>query len=432
MVTFGELNGEPTIDVATSQTLGTSSGTLPLAPDEYLQRPNTLQLGVSGHRPRDWRYVTVYVEVPSSAGGRLVERDLDLSERSIERQVLELLAARGTATVHWINEGVTTRCTFSDLSRSLWQEVLRNTRGISPEDWAQELDLHHWRALQASELGDRPRAPRRRVMAAPSPPIPSFAPRSGAVPQSGSPRLAGIALPAGVRLPERPATYWATEDAIDNAADLARQLASVFPDTGVWPLLWRDEEDPDSYMPGGGDSRAVEGVDAAAVLTEGWTTLKTGPLEVRDPFVEFPGLAGPSEVTSARNGSDSFAAALPGSARLLLVPCNRPADAITILGGLSTEHDPSHLSAVLRSWEERFAAVAIEVGPSWLALGVSAPPTNTDQALQVAAEHFAFALPPDWDPAQTIRALAAALQTVAGRSGGDWSTRDRWRFGWYD
>ena len=50
-----------------------------------------------------------------------------------------------------------------------------------------------------------------------------------------------------------------------------------------------------------------------------------------------------------------------------------------------------HLSAVLRSWEDRFGARLLQFGPrAKIRLLVSRPPRTKDAALAVAAELWAF------------------------------------------
>lgn len=52
--------------------------------------------------------------------------------------------------------------------------------------------------------------------------------------------------------------------------------------------------------------------------------------------------------------------------------------------------EPAQLSAVLRSWEDRFGARLLEVGFADIRLVVSRPPRTLDEALPIAAEHVAF------------------------------------------
>ncbi|WP_051814429.1 DUF4253 domain-containing protein [Kitasatospora sp. MBT63] len=85
------------------------------------------------------------------------------------------------------------------------------------------------------------------------------------------------------------------------------------------------------------------------------------------------------------------------------------------------ESDPAELSAVLRSWEERFGTRLVLLERERLILSVAAPPSTTDAAQAVAAEHFAFA--PDTitqGDHETLRPYAA--HEVLGRR--------MWSFWW--
>ncbi|XHM95790.1 DUF4253 domain-containing protein [Peterkaempfera sp. SMS 1(5)a] len=61
----------------------------------------------------------------------------------------------------------------------------------------------------------------------------------------------------------------------------------------------------------------------------------------------------------------------------------------------------------MRSWEDRFGARLVALTHDVLYLSVAAPPHTFDQALAVAAEHFAFCPDSIWQGSDTIRAHAA-------------------------
>jgi hypothetical protein len=105
----------------------------------------------------------------------------------------------------------------------------------------------------------------------------------------------------------------------------------------------------------------------------------------------------------------------PAARRLLLVPCHRPADALTTLDWSYTAIPKALLTAILRSWEERFGAVLVQLEPSAVALSVGAPPAERDQALDLARELTAIARD-NPDPG-ALSALADMLLT--GRHTGD-------------
>jgi hypothetical protein len=81
------------------------------------------------------------------------------------------------------------------------------------------------------------------------------------------------------------------------------------------------------------------------------------------------------------------------SARLALVPASRSADSLGLAGWTPTDDEAHHagaLSAVVRSWEDRFGARVIGVERGTLWLSVATPPRTIGHAARVAAEHFAF------------------------------------------
>jgi hypothetical protein len=110
----------------------------------------------------------------------------------------------------------------------------------------------------------------------------------------------------------------------------------------------------------------------------------------------FPGLA---PAVRERLSTAERTAALAGlpAARVCLVPAARPADALAVTGWLCTDQfqEPSigvQVGTVLRSWEERFGAHLLKLGPgadAWLL--VDRPPRTREAAEPIAAEHWAFA-----------------------------------------
>lgn len=89
--------------------------------------------------------------------------------------------------------------------------------------------------------------------------------------------------------------------------------------------------------------------------------------------------------------NDALETVPPGFVCLAAV--SRPADFLTEVGWLTTDawEPPLHLSAVLRSWEDRFGARLLQIGPgAEIRLLVSRPPRTRDAALAVAAELWAF------------------------------------------
>lgn len=131
--------------------------------------------------------------------------------------------------------------------------------------------------------------------------------------------------------------------------------------------------------------------------TAGWPPYRsTGEPEEGAAGRPFPGLA---PAVSERLSTAERTAALAGlpPARVCLVPASRPADTLAVTGWFCTDQfqQPSvgvQVGTVLRSWEERFGAHLLKLGPgadAWLL--VDRPPRTRDAAEPIAAEHWAFA-----------------------------------------
>ncbi len=169
----------------------------------------------------------------------------------------------------------------------------------------------------------------------------------------------------------------------------------------------------DGYFPGG-DAGAADGVDATAILREGWERWPRAE-GMTEPLG--PAFPGPAPASAPTPTFDPFAlreAHAPRNvwnidSRVLLVPCNRPADVVGVLAPGLESVTPTDLAAVLRSWEERFGAVPVELGPDTIMLSVGSPPTTTEQALRLAVEHEAIAPTADVNRAGGLAELARIL-----------------------
>lgn len=265
----------------------------------------------------------------------------------------------------------------------------------------------------------------RRRSAPPPLPDPLICIQPGPLPEDGSLELGGVTLD-GRRVeatvdggPARP-TAWVT-DAKCDPGDWA-QIAADFPRTGLWPLLL-DPDDPntdpmDSLMELS-PAPDLDSVDAEALLRRFWadSVPDSGDAEedeewgaVVEPFDihAFPGLTeGPEADPDALADALSFAK----KGRIVLAPVTRPADflaAICWSGPMNHTNDVWELSAILRSWEDRFGALPLQLGFDTLELAIRRPPLG-DRALGAAAEHYAFC-PDNVDQGSgSIRAYAEAL-----------------------
>ena len=82
---------------------------------------------------------------------------------------------------------------------------------------------------------------------------------------------------------------------------------------------------------------------------------------------------------------------------------------------------PGLMTAVLRSWEDRFGAVVFRLGCASLQLLVKRPPRSEQEALAVAAEFFGLA-----DEFTTTRGATRSVREMAASiTGSPW-----WRFWW--
>jgi hypothetical protein len=201
---------------------------------------------------------------------------------------------------------------------------------------------------------------------------------------------------------------WVTDEVVPEAGLVWAALAAQFPSTGLWPLLLHGLYDGSGRPWANGElwpvpEAEIDALDPRAVLEDGWFgslvpirnpwPAGTGPLAPFGP--EFPGLASAQPLIEEELRADPA-----GSALLGLVSCRRPADATGVAGwmGAINRRTPAELSAVLRSWEDRFGAIPVGLGFATLTLLVSRPPTTRDDALRVAAEVAAFCPDALWQP----------------------------------
>ena len=238
-------------------------------------------------------------------------------------------------------------------------------------------------------------------------------------------RPLGIKLPAGklILAEERedplPVGWVALKVGAKHGATW-RTLATSFPQHGLWPVvlssLSSDDERP--WLAGelGFDEPSSPAdFDVLTVLRERWRsgvpTEDAEGLAALAPFgPEFPGLAARFDGKDDLGALTSAVDALEG--RLGLVPVTRPADvpvALAWSGPLNHFSDMGLLSAVLRSWEDRFGAFLVGVGFDTISLAVERPPADRRAAASVAAEHFAICSDCVWQGPGSIEAYADQL-----------------------
>lgn len=246
------------------------------------------------------------------------------------------------------------------------------------------------------------------------------------LPEDGPADIGDVRLPAGRRITgdlsmaapgvemiSEPVA-WLTDAALADSGGLLHRLRTASAARGLVPVLLTgmegDETRPwDSHEFSPMDPRRTDHFDAGQVLADMWNQNfdeeDEESLEPAQPFgIEFPGMAAAPTVNPPSGFGRLFAresdptddrATLTSfrSRRIALVAASRPADAITALGwmgAVNVHQDPAPMSAVLRTWEDRWAARVVEIGFATLTLTVGIPPRDRQAALALAAEHFAF------------------------------------------
>ncbi|MCC3650620.1 DUF4253 domain-containing protein [Streptomyces sp. S07_1.15] len=209
--------------------------------------------------------------------------------------------------------------------------------------------------------------------------------------------------------------------------------------SGLWPLLL-DTLDPgdDACRPWGSGEIFLQQMSSptdhepAGLLAEWWAAhtavdedddalsaeqrlAETAPYGQR-----WPGIApGRQAVADADDVAAEYAQAFLADrpqARLGLVVAASGAEALTAAGWsgpANYDNDTAKFSAVIRDWEHRFGACVVAVGFSTLHLSVAAPPMTQQDALLVAAEHFAFCPDNIWQGTRPYT-LAAYAEQMTG------------------
>lgn len=347
--------------------------------------------------------VVAFAGLAIALDGRKAEpSQADLCEQS--KAAIEEMAARDDAFPR--------EAALRGIEQSCRQGLHVVTPGPSPEPVAQP----------GCQPGNEPVEPvSGRTVRPPRREGPFLAPTRGRLPATGKPVVAGVRLPQGSRCKD----YWASDLPADDAIDLARRLAAAFPRTGLWPVLWSwPDEGPDAYYTPGNPARADD-VDVARLLRRQargyeltFERLARGAdtLPPLDPFGEL-----------AEHTEDG-----DGPRVLMLVPVHRPADALTATGFTwSALIAPSEVTAVLRSWEDRFGAVLVELGPGSATVAVAAPPT-AEEAGRLAVEQTVLAPEAGANLLDTPEQELTRALLAPGEPGRLMNSRSLWSFGWPD
>jgi hypothetical protein len=203
------------------------------------------------------------------------------------------------------------------------------------------------------------------------------------LPSKGPVRLGSVNLPPGRLISghfEGESVVWATDNPVPRSGWVWTELSALHPQTGLVPiqldslsgLKWPDLAPAESTpLTPAGRKRALD--------------------------VVLPGIRQSHGATP--------------DARIGLVAASRPADVLAVIGwsGMTNWGDPLlPLTAVLRSWEDRFGARLIDVGFADLRLFVERPPRTRQAALLLAAEQVHLA-DDCIDGCRDVRRIAARL-----------------------
>lgn len=218
-------------------------------------------------------------------------------------------------------------------------------------------------------------------------------------------RIRSAGLDGDFPVGDRPVA-WLTDEPVANAGEVWLSLLFQCHATGLTPVIvLSDEEDGHPwnidantvrnlfFLSDPDEAVAALGSHSAESLLSQWWGDASDHGSFTAPFNgPFPGLA---PATGGPPLSDAAIAAAQEvtNERIALVSARRPADGPTVFGwtgSINTDQEAWQLSTVLRSWEERFAAVLMAVRSDTMTVLVSHPPQTLEHALRVAAEHLAF------------------------------------------
>ena len=213
---------------------------------------------------------------------------------------------------------------------------------------------------------------------------PASPPATGNLDDVEDGRVGGVDIGSGeiMEIPGNGVSIWIAEAATEDDQEWSA-LVGAFPESGLWPLQLEFLVDASSGRPWStgevGPSEPVSTAEVIDILTS-WSS--DGPvLELADPV--------PGEAV-VPIGAASFEI---GEARVALVPVARPADVVATLGwwgAANYDQAPGDISAVLRSWEDRFGAFVTRLGFDAMYISVTLPPEVDETARTLAAEHFAW------------------------------------------
>lgn len=214
---------------------------------------------------------------------------------------------------------------------------------------------------------------------------------------------------SGAPSPAEP-VLWVTDDLL-NDDEAGRLWASLLPrhrETGLWPLLLGNLDHLGRPWHAGElvlvPPSRVEEVNVGEWLAEGWGEAFDEEFREDDeepfPFDAWPGPAPTSEpgadpdlraveVATSPSGVRDMLTGTGHGPFLGLVPARDGAEAV-IASGWPADAGHEAITAVLRTWQERFGVRVCSLGFDTLNVTVAWPPRTLEHARRVAAEHYAF------------------------------------------
>jgi hypothetical protein len=227
--------------------------------------------------------------------------------------------------------------------------------------------------------------------------------RNEDLPGDGDVRLGSLRLRGrrvGATLSRGQPVAWVTEEPVPEAGRAWLAISGMAADTGLRPVL--DVPSAPGGSPGESFYNPVDVADigrlsATAILARLWEEkAEDGDalfISQYQPFSgQFPGLAARAEEQLTRDDTVRALDSVP-PAHICLAAASRPADLLAVIGwNISDAWDSAlPVCAVLRSWEDRFGAQLLQIGPSAeIRLLVQRPPRTIEAAQAIAAEQWAF------------------------------------------
>ncbi|MFD0691156.1 DUF4253 domain-containing protein [Actinomadura fibrosa] len=203
---------------------------------------------------------------------------------------------------------------------------------------------------------------------------------------------------------------WVSDERLPDLGGLWCRLYGERERTGLYPLLL-DTLHGDPERPWHAGELGYTPVEEIDALDAGETLQELLAEHERELWT---GLAAPGvEVEGPDACAEMVAEAFAERSRWLLglVPAARGADALSLAGwgGPCNHTGTAMISAVVRSWEERFGTRVVAVGFDVLELSVGAPPMTLEHARAVAVEHLAFCPDNIWQGVGDIGKYAERL-----------------------